>query len=331
MILHPLIMALTLASALTSFLVLYASVFGAQILRRWDLRSGSELQLGLERKTYLISTLLAFVFSFELVSFFLFIYTADLIHAYFVGAMCAAGTLQVNGFGYPALLLKTLNFVLAGLWLILNAADVRGYDYPLVKKKYAFLLALAPLILAETILQTGFFLRLKPDITTSCCGSLFSSGGEAGLTDLTSLPVLPMKILFGLSLALTIFAGLYFLFKGRGGYLFATFSGLNLVVSFLAILSFISIYFYELPSHHCPFCILQRGYAFLGYPLYLAVLGSGICGLGVGLLNGSRKVASLAAVVPVIQRRLAAAALVFLLVLAAIVIHRLAVSDLILP
>ncbi len=100
-----------------------------------------------------------------------------------------------------------------------------------------------------------------------------------------------MKAVFGLSLLLTLLAGLYFLIKGRGGSLFAALSGLNLVVSLLSILSFISIYFYELPSHHCPFCILQSSYSFLGYPIYLAVLGGGICGLGVGLLNPFRKAA----------------------------------------
>ncbi|OGD23023.1 MAG: hypothetical protein A2W03_04600 [Candidatus Aminicenantes bacterium RBG_16_63_16] len=331
MIFHPLILALIVASGLTSFLVLYASVFGAQILGRWDLRSGSEAQLGLERKTYLISTLLAFVFTFELLSLFLFIFTADRLHTFFVGAMCAAGTLHVNAFGYPALLLKAINFVLAGTWLILNAADIRGYDYPLTKKKYAYLLALAPLILAETALQTAFFLKMKPDITTSCCGSLFGASGGSVAADLASLPVAPMKAVFGLSLLLTLASGFYFLLKGRGGSLFAALSGVNLIVSLLAILSFISIYFYELPSHHCPFCILQKEYGFLGYPIYLAVLGGGICGLGVGVLNPFRKVTSLAAVMPSLQRKLALAAVISLLVFAALVIHRLAVSNLNLP
>jgi len=330
MIFHPLILALLVASGLTSFLVLYASVFGAQILRRWDLQSGSEVQLGLERKTYLISTLLAFVFTSELLSLFLFVFTADKLHTFFVGAMCAAGTFNVNGFGYPALLLKTFNFVLAGTWLILNAADIRGYDYPLTKKKYGFLLALTPLILAETFLQTAFFLKMKPDITTSCCGSLFGSSGSSVATDLASLPVPTMKAAFGLSLLLTLAAGLYFMIKSRGGYVFAALSGVNLIVSLLAILSFISIYFYELPSHHCPFCILQKSYGFIGYPIYLAVLGGGICGLGVGLLNPFRKVASLAEVIPPLQRKLALAAVILLLVFAAIVGHRLAVSNLIL-
>ena len=331
MIFHPLLLALTVASGLSSFLVLYASSFAVQILRRWDPGSGSELQLRLERKTYLISTLLAFLFTAELLSLFLFIYTADTLHPLFVGAMCAAGTLHVNAWGYPTLLLKTANFILAGLWLILNAADIRGYDYPLIRKKYAFLLAIAPLILAETVFQTLYFLGLRPDITTSCCSTLFGAAAGSRIADLASLPVQPMKVATGLSLALTLAAGLHVLWRKRGAVLFAVLSGVNLVVSLLAVLSFLSIYIYELPSHHCPFCILQRAYAFIGYPIYVAVLGAGICGLGVGILNPFRRVESLAAVVPAFQRKLAVAAVVFLLVFAAIVVYELAVSNLILP
>ena len=134
-----------------------------------------------------------------------------------------------------------------------------------------------------------------------------------------------------MSLLLTLAAGLYFLLKGRGGYLLAGLSGVNLVVSLLAILSFISIYIYELPSHHCPFCILQKSYAFIGYPIYLAVLGGAICGLGVGALNPFRKTASLAAVIPPLQRKLALGAVISVLVFAALVGCRLAASNLVLP
>ncbi len=101
--------------------------------------------------------------------------------------MCAAGSLYVNDYGYPALLLKLFNFLLAGLWLILNYTDNRAYDYPLIKKKYAFLLILAPFILTEIVLQANYFLRLRPDIITSCCGSLFSAEGTSLASELTSI------------------------------------------------------------------------------------------------------------------------------------------------
>ncbi len=331
MIFHPLILALFTASLLTGFMVVYASVFGAQILRRWDLRSGSETQLGLERKTYLVSTLLSYAFAAELLSLALFVFTADRIHGFFVGAMCAAGALKANGFGYPALLLKGSNAVLAGLWLILNAADNKGSDYPLVKTKYAWLLAASPLILAEIVLQTGYFLRLKPDIITSCCSTLFSQGGSSLGSQLASLPVAPMKILFFSSLLLSVALGLVFIRTGRGAVLLGASSGGTLVISILAIISFISIYIYELPTHHCPFCILQAGYHFIGYPIYISLFGGAISGLGVGVLSPFRKVASLSAAVPKLQKKLAVAAVACFLVLAAIVIAALAASHLTLP
>jgi hypothetical protein len=331
LIFHPLILALFVASLLISFLILYSSIFGIQILRGWDLASGSELQLSLERKTYLISTLLTCLFVAQILSLALYVFTADRMHGFFVGAMCAVGTLKVNGFGYPTLLLKSFIGIVAGLWLILNAADNKGYDYPLIKTKYAVLIAVLPLIIAETILQANFFLRLKPDIVTSCCGSLFSLDGGSLASDLASLPLTPMKIIFFSSLSLSLVLGLLFLRTGRGGTLFAVSSAGTMIVSILSIISFISVYVYELPTHHCPFCLLQAEYSFIGYPIYISLFGGGISGLGVGVLAPFRKIASLSTAVPALQRRLAVAALVCFSFLAAIIIYAMVVSDLIMP
>ena len=175
MILHPAALALLLIALLVSGLGVYAGYYGMRILARWDPASGSEQQLELERRTYLVSTIMSYILSFELMSLFLFIYTADDLHTLFTGAMCAAGSLAVNSYGYPVLILKIANCLLAGVWLIVNHVDTRGYDYPLIKTKYGLLNILAPLILLEAVLQFAYFLNLKADVITSCCGSLFST------------------------------------------------------------------------------------------------------------------------------------------------------------
>lgn len=309
MILHPDILALLLSSVLICGMVLYAAALGARILRSWDIRSGSELQLSLERRTYLVSTVLTYALGFQLASLFLFIYTADAICSFFVGAMCAAGTLNVNAFGYPALALKTANFLLAGVWLVLNHADNRAEDYPLVRRKYALLLAMAPLLLLETVLVWMYFLGLRADVITSCCGSLFTAGAKGVVSEVAALPVRPAKIAFYLSTAATLYAGIRFLRSGAGGYLFAALSGAEFLVSLLALVSFVSLYIYQLPTHHCPFCVLQREYGYVGYLLYLSLLLGAVGGLGTGALMPFRGVPSLRAAVPAVQRALSAASL----------------------
>ena len=330
MIFHPAIIALYASSILISFMVLYSASYGIQILRRWDIRSGSELQLVLERKTYLISTLLTYLFGFELLSLFLYIFTVDQLHTFFVGAMCAAGSLYANDYGYPALILKIINFLLAGLWLILNYADNRAYDYPLIKKKYSLLLILTPLILLEMILQANYFLRLRPNIITSCCGSLFSTEASNLVSDMVVLPRVPMTVVFYLSMTFTVASGVYYYLKEKGGYLFSSLSAIGFLVSIVSILSFISVYFYELPTHHCPFCILQKEYGYIGYPLYLALLGGAISGMGVGLLMPFRNTRSLSGILPPIQRKLAIASSILFAVFAAMVTCGMIFSGLIL-
>lgn len=327
MITSPAVIALLLASGLISGMMLYASFFGLRILRGWDRASGSDGQLALERRTYLISALLALVLAFQAASVFLFIHTVDGLHSRFVGAMCAAGVLNVNGFGYPTLLLKVVNFLLAGLWLVVNQADNRAFDYPLIRSKYRLLLLITPLVLAEAYAQGRFFLALQPDVITSCCGSLFGQGGGSVAAELAGLPLGPAVALFSAALALCLGSGLFFVLRDRGALLFAAASGATFVVLLLALISFISLYFYEIPTHHCPFCILQPEYGYVGYPLYLALLGGGVCGLGVGMLQPCRRTPSLAMIVPPLQRRLALAALLCFLLFTLIVLVRIFTSN----
>jgi hypothetical protein len=317
-ILHPSILALFVSSLLISLMVLYSTAYGIQILRRWDITSGSELQLSLERRTYLISTIVGYFLAFQLVSLFLFIYTADSICHLFVGAMCAVGTLTVNQFGYPTLVLKIITFLLAGLWLILNHADNQGFDYPLIRTKYRLLVVMAPIILAETTLQGIYFLGLRPDIITSCCGSLFSPASRGIATEVINAPSLPMLAIFYLSTSVTFASGLWFYLKGRGGVLFAVLSAVQFVVALTAVISVISLYVYQMPSHHCPFCILQGEYYYVGYPIYIAILTAVTTGVGAGWLACYRRVASLQETLPGLQRNLTLTALVSLALLAAI-------------
>lgn len=55
-------------------------------------------------------------------------------------------------------------------------------------------------------------------------------------------------------------------------------------VSLAAIISFISVYIYELPTHHCPFCIVMEEYGYIGYLLYLPLFGAAVTGMGIGVL-----------------------------------------------
>ena len=311
MILHPAIIALLVSSILITALVLFAFWYGVKILRFWDLRSGSSLQLDLERRTYLISTVLAYVFGFQLVSLFLLIYTADSLSTLFTGAMCAAGTFNANDYGYPLLVLKLINFLLAGLWLTINHADNRAYDYPLIRKKYAFLLLLAPFIVLETFLQSRYFLGLTPDVITSCCGSLFSASSSGVAADLAALPAVPTQYVFTGIMATAIALGIAVAVTGRGGYAFFLAAGTAFIMGIASLISFISPAIYELPTHHCPFCVLQKEYGYIGYLFYATLLGGAVTGMGVGILKPFRSIPSMAVIIPSMQKRLAVLSVLF--------------------
>jgi len=309
MIQHPAILALLVAGFLSTFLLALAGWNGASILRHWDLSSGSERQLRLERRTYLVTSLLALVLPIQILSLFLFIFTADGLHTLFSGAMCAAGTLQANGFGYPTLLLKLVTCTLSGLWLVLHRADIAAPDYPLIRLNHALILLLGPLVLLEWGLEWSYFTGLRADVITSCCGSLFGQGRANLGATLAGLPLSLMRPLYWTSLLALLLSGGLLYFKKRGRLLFVGLSLIFTLIAVAALISFLCLYIYELPTHHCPFCLLQREYGFVGYLLYGSLLGVAVAGLAMGSLTPFQSKASLAKSLPRLERNLIGVAL----------------------
>lgn len=287
MILHPGILALLLGALLVTLLMLYACIIGFSVLRRWDRCSYSRQQLELERRTYLISTLVNYALCFQAVSLLLLIYTVDNLHPLFIGAMCATGTLNANPVGWHVLLVKIPVFFLAWLWVIVNHYDLQAEDSPLVRPKYAALFVLLPLVVLDGWWEFRYFTGLDPQIITSCCGSLFSIGDGGIASSMAALPIVPMIWLFYLwSMLLLLLLLLAIKFRAAAlRYLLALAALLMLPVGLASVISFISIYIYQMPTHHCPFDLLQGGYDFIGYPLYLALFGSVLCGLIPGLMR----------------------------------------------
>jgi hypothetical protein len=207
----------------------------------------------------------------------------------FVGAMCAVGTLNVNAFGFPALNAKIAVFFLAAMWLAINHIDSRARDYPLVRTKYALLLLLAPLLAASAWIELQYFLGLKADVITSCCGSLFSEGSPTLAAEASSLAPVPAMWLFygslGAAIALAAWHGIGGGRSRIAGYALAAASALAFVATIAGILSFVSLYIYEHPHHHCPFCILKPEYGYQGYWLYLPLFVGSAAGLAAGAVQ----------------------------------------------
>ena len=284
MILHPAIMGLLVCETLSLLVLLCASILGWRIAAGWDISSTSSRQLEREQRAALVSVAVGFAMAFQILSLFLFVEAADRMHSLFTGAMCAAGTLHVNAFGYPALLVKIAAVLLCGTWLIINHADGRSPDYPLLRIKFRLLPPAALAAAAGGILFSIFATKLDPEVITSCCGVLFGGEESALSKGLPKLGPGGAQIAFFTLVALTLAAGVLHVKTHKGAMVYGAASLMMFMTSLAAILSFISPYYYQLPTHHCPFCMLQPEYFRSGYLLYVAIFAGGIFGAGTGVL-----------------------------------------------
>jgi hypothetical protein len=73
----------------------------------------------------------------------------------------------------------------------------------------------------------------------------------------------------------------------------------------MGIVAFVSLYIYEHPHHHCPFCILKPEYDYQGYLLYVPLFAAAAAGLAAGVLTLFARRPSLATLAPQASARLA--------------------------
>ncbi len=236
----------------------FAAFFSVGILRKWDFSSTSPAQYKLERKSYLIVLIIFFTLIVNIVLLPFFAYSVDALSVIVSGAMCGAGVLSANSYGIYVFALKLIVIFLSGIWLFINKEDIKSISYKYMKTKISVFLVIYILFLAEIIL-TLFYLSNIPMEPVLCCSNIYGASGVD-----SSLPLNLNRsytvVLFYLLYFLTLFSNLqkYRLISFISNLFF-------LYIAYFALIYFFGTYIYELPTHQCPFCMLQKEYYFVGY------------------------------------------------------------------
>jgi hypothetical protein len=154
--------------------------------------------------------------------------------------------------------------------------------------------------------ELNYFLHLRADVITSCCGTLFGDTGTSVAGELSGWAPRPAMAGFYGFMALLLAAGGLALRYRRAVPLFSALGVLAFPVGIAAVVSFASLYIYEHPHHHCPFCLLKAEYSWVGYALYLPLFAASALSFGLAVTAPTARAASLAPVMGRVAPRVVA-------------------------
>ncbi|MEW6552080.1 MAG: hypothetical protein AB1389_08150 [Campylobacterota bacterium] len=262
-------------SFLTLLLLFGASIFGVYIYKNWDFNSTSNFQYNLEKKAYLIVLILFFALVVKIITLPYFAFTIDSLSDIVHGAMCAAGVVNANEYGYVLITLKLFIIFFVGSWLVINKIDIASINYPHIKTKLLFAFFIFLAVLCEFILEILYFTNISTETPVQCCSVIYGVSGNSdplpfGI-DTKTLLIVFYAILI-LSLSANLQKNPIFSFVASMMYLY---------FGYYALVYFFGTYIYQLPTHICPFCMLQKEYYFIGYILW----GSLFLGTFFGIVN----------------------------------------------
>jgi hypothetical protein len=279
MLITPEIIGLSIVDTLLLLFATVAFVVSISIVKNYDRDATTGLQYSLEKQSYLVSVIIKYMLAVKVVLFLFYIFTLDKISFAIPGAMCAAGVVNADPLTTPLLFLKIINLYLSLFWIVLDREDMKDEKEPYHTLKFRFFLLLYLLIVIEIFIELYTLLGIDVNSVVDCCGAIFSDKSGSYIALFLNMPS---------SLIVTLFYGLYALLLFakviQNRYLFSFLNLLFLIIAIVSLIAFFGTYIYELPSHHCPFCLLQQDYNFIGYFLYIALFLGTFNGLVVGFV-----------------------------------------------
>lgn len=267
---------------LTEFIILIFSFiaffWALKISLEYNILELNKHQYDLAQKGYLVSTIIKFILFLKLPLFLFFIWSMDWVSQIVPGAMCAVGVLDATDYGSYMLILKVINLFLLSGWLLVQKEDSLTPTSKYMQTKFRLFQPLFLLLLLEFILEFSHFSGIRLDVPAPCCSVIFAqtNTNEISFFHKDSFILSVFIVLFIFNLLSAFFKKPIFL---------GVFSLSFMLSTIYAIIRFFSPYIYELPTHKCPFCMLQADYNYIGYVIYILLFLGTIPGFFALILN----------------------------------------------
>jgi hypothetical protein len=254
-----------LSKSLMMLLLFVAFVYSVVILKDWDFNQFTPKQFALENRSYLVSVIIVFALVLKSFLILYFVHTIDALSEFVPGAMCAAGVIKANIYGNYLLMLSLASIFLSFVWMSINAMDIKSLDYPYMRLKTIFFMVLFVLLVVEYGLDWLYFTHIDTQKAVSCCSVIYGKVGGGIPFGLDSVKLLMLFYLLFVLIVLSVWM--------RYVYISAISALMFLVVGYYSVVYFFGTYIYELPTHKCPFCMLQHYYHYVGYLVWGLLFG----------------------------------------------------------
>lgn len=287
----PWILARLVMGVAVSLLLLHAVRVAVRVLKHWRVGETNEGQLALERRAELVATIVQAALVVAVGSLALTVLVADRLTGSIRGAMCAWGVFASTQWGFAAVATSALAAAACALWVVLHRLDMRLHAPRLTRAKFLALLVVAPIVWVDLITTIRFASALDLDVVASCCSTTLDSGVAAfGASDFgrsrTTLALLAAAAAVA-AIATAAWA------RRSPGAASAWSAALSSLVAFAlslpAILYYVAPHVYETPHHLCPFCLLRGDVGGIGWPLFGAIFLGTVLGVGLGVVEASRR------------------------------------------
>jgi hypothetical protein len=271
-LLEPWVFLRLVAGLVATALLVRASFTAVTVLRHFDVMRVTEGQLALERRVELAGTFVRVGAVAQVAALLLSVLAADKLSRGIRGAMCAYGTFHSTPWGFRSFAASMVAALAAGTLAQLFVFDARVRGMELAKPLAWATLIVAPIAAVDLALQLAFVLNLDLSVVASCC-SVQLDAVAAARGGTAAGPRLFSVVLASIAGAASI--GLATLCARRPRRPLAVLTGalalIALPLAFAAVVLEVAPYAFEIPQHHCPFCLLRGTTGLVGYPLFGAL------------------------------------------------------------